>query len=84
MEVQLLAVSKENLGSDKKYDGIAGCLIAFACDHALMCYGEEACISLVPKSILRHHYMDRYGMKEAGPRLYLDGQHLRHFILIYK
>src|SRR5690349_8840115 len=32
IEIKLLACSIENMGKNKKYDKIAGCLIAYACN----------------------------------------------------
>jgi hypothetical protein len=76
MEIKLLASSMENIGKGKRYDGIAGCLIAFACRQAVTMYGAEACVSLVPKTELIGHYMKKYHMQNAGLQLYLDGTNL--------
>ena len=83
MEIKLLAVSKENRGKGKQYEGIAGCLIGYAAKAALKKYGGLACISLKPKTELRQHYMNKYGMKSGGAQLYLDGQELIELINIY-
>lgn len=80
LEIKLLAVSVENVGSAKKYEGIAGCLIAFTCRKALEMYAAFACVSLIPKTKLRHHYMEKYGMKQAGRQLFLDGFVLQQLI----
>jgi len=61
-EIKLLAVSKENVGSSKIYNGIAGCLMAFACKDCLREYGELACVSLIPKTKLKKHYIRKYDM----------------------
>jgi hypothetical protein len=76
MEIKLLASSMENIGKGKRYDGIAGCLIAFACRQAVTMYGAEACVSLVPKTELIGHYVKKYHMQNAGWQLYLDGTNL--------
>ncbi len=34
IEIRLIEVSKENIGHEKEYDRIAGCLIAFACHNS--------------------------------------------------
>ena len=69
IEIKLLASSVENVGKQKLYDGIAGCLIAFACRLAVAKYGAEACVSLVPKTELIKHYMQKYHMQHAGWQL---------------
>lgn len=76
IEIKLLASSVENIGKNKIYKNIAGCLIAFACRLAVIRYGIEACVSLVPKTELIEHYMQKYYMQYAGWQLYLDGNNL--------
>ena len=72
-EIKLLAVSIENCGKGKEYEGIAENLIVYACRHAIKQYGEDACVSLFPKTKLRLHYIEKYGMEEAGKQLFLAG-----------
>lgn len=81
--VRLLAVSKENRGKNKKYDRIAGNLIAFAGIRSFKLFGEWACISLVPKTELIEHYKEKYGMLHAGKSLFLDGKELVQLIIEY-
>ena len=76
IEIKLLSSSVENIGKGKRFNGIAGCLIAFACRQAVTKYGTEACVSLVPKTELIEHYMEKYHMQNAGWQLYLDGRNL--------
>lgn len=83
IEIRLLAVSKENRGNNKKYDHIAGNLIAFAGIQAVKLFGEMACISLVPKTELIEHYMKKYYMLQAGRSLFLDGRELLQLIIKY-
>ena len=68
IEIKLLASSVENVGKDKVYEGIAGNLISFACRVAVTRYGEFACVSLLPKTELKHHYMRKYGMLDGEDR----------------
>jgi hypothetical protein len=82
-EIKLLCVSRENKGCSKKYDHIAGCLIAYACRQARLNYDAAACVSLIPKTGIKNHYMEKYGMVNAGWQLYLDGQTLDQMILNY-
>jgi len=83
VEVRLLAVSSENRGKNKKYEQIIGNLIAFTCRYALRQYGELACISLIPKTELTQHYIEKYGMFKAGVSLCLDGSELMELIKTY-
>lgn len=83
IEIRLLAVSKENRGMGKKYDCIAGNLIAFAGIEAIKMFGEMACISLIPKTELIRHYMDEYGFMIAMKSLYLEGTKLLELIKKY-
>jgi len=62
LEMHLLCVSHENMGKGKRFEGIAGCLIAFVAGIAIEKYFDQACISLLPKTELRSHYKNKYGM----------------------
>ncbi len=83
IEIKLLSTSIENIGKLKIYEGIAGCLIAFACRLAVSKYGPEACVSLVPKTALIRHYMEKYNMQHAGWQLYLVGINLFKIVKEY-
>ena len=65
VHIDLLATSRSNIGLNKKYSGIAGCLIAYACRQAMVRYAEP-CVSLIPKTTLKSYYMNEFGMLEAG------------------
>lgn len=82
-EIKLLAVSRENSGREKKYEGITGNLIAFACREALKFYGDHGVVSLLPKTRLKLHYMKKYGMLEAGPQLFLDSPLIQELLKKY-
>lgn len=73
IEIRLLAVSKENRGKEKIYNGIAGNLIAYACRESVKLFGEQACVSLIPKTELEKHYMNMYGMSNTGKCVYIEG-----------
>jgi hypothetical protein len=73
LQINLLAVSKENRGEKKVYEGIAENLIVFACREAVKLYAENACVSLVPKTELKIHYIQKYGMIDAGRQVFLEG-----------
>jgi len=84
IQINLLAVSRENRGKMKKYGGIAGNLIAWACRESVKRFAENACVSLVPKTQLVRHYMKEYGMVEAGRSLFLSDGPLLKIIEKYK
>ncbi|WP_341833865.1 hypothetical protein WJU16_12650 [Chitinophaga pollutisoli] len=63
IEVELLSSSKENIGRNKIYDRIPGCLLAYACYKCYLEHGKDAMVMLRPKTVLGQHYMDKYGMK---------------------
>jgi hypothetical protein len=83
MQIHLLSVSCENLGKTKKYEGIVGCLMAFAGRMAVNKYFDQACISLIPKTELRGHHKSKYGMQDGGPQLFLEGGRLQTIIKRY-
>ena len=60
IEIELIEVSKENVGPGKKIDCIAGCLIAFACKESFK-RGHEGVVFLTPKTNLINHYTSAYG-----------------------
>ena len=84
LQINLIAVSKENRGKEKVYEGITGNLIAWACREAVKRFGEDACISLVPKTILKSHYKKAYGMLDAGISLFLSDEALLKILKRFK
>ena len=60
IEIELLEVSKENMGAKKKLDHIGGCLIAFACRESFK-RGHDGFVFLTPKTVLVSHYPSKYG-----------------------
>ena len=72
VKINLLESSTENVGADKKYDRIAGCLIAYACRIAFK-KNYNGAIGLFPKTRLKKHYMAKYGFSERGQYLESDG-----------
>jgi hypothetical protein len=90
IEIKLLSASRENAISikekgkkQKEFDEIPGNLIAFAGIKAFEKYGDQACISLVPKTEIREHYIRKYGMINAGRQLYLESDLLWNLINKY-
>ncbi|MCH8567135.1 MAG: hypothetical protein LAT67_02670 [Balneolales bacterium] len=83
VHIRLLTVSKENKGQQKKYGRIAGNLIAHAAKIAVQDYGELACVSLMPKSQIAHHYISEYKMLPTGMTLSLEGPEILNLINRY-
>jgi hypothetical protein len=84
IEIKLLAVSKENVGTSKIYDHISGSLIAFAARLSIKKYGADAAVSLVPKTLIAKHYIDKYGFEAAGKSLFIQGGKLYNLIEKYE
>lgn len=84
IEIKLLSVSQENRGRNKKYDRITGTLIAYACRAVLKLYGIEGCVSLVPKTKLKQHYIEQYGMIDAGKQVFLEAESLLKMLKKYE
>lgn len=72
-EIRLLELSRENIGALKKYDRLAGCLIAFACKMSFK-EGLDGFVSLIPKTVLISHYMKKYFFSPMGMQLYVEGE----------
>lgn len=72
VHVRLLSVSIENMGRNKKYDGIVGNLLAFVSKIAIKEFAELACVSLRPKTQLVKHYVEMYKMNITGITLSLE------------
>lgn len=72
----MLSVSKENRGQNREYERIAGTLIGFACRKALTLFEIDGCVSLVPKTSLKQHYIEQYGMIDAGRQVFHEGDQL--------
>lgn len=72
IHIRLITVSSENKGKGKIFDRIAGNLIAHVAKIAVAEYGELACVSLRPKSLIAQHYIDKYNMNVTGMTLSLE------------
>lgn len=84
IHIRLLTVSSENKGSMKKFDRIAGNLIAHAAKLAVEEFGELACVSLKPKSVIAEHYMTKYNMNLTGMTLSLEIPEILNLINEYE
>lgn len=83
VHIRLLTVSKENRGKEKKYDKIAGNLIAFAAKIAIKEFAEFACVSLRPKTQIAKHYIDKYNMRLTGVTLSIEVPEILDLINYY-
>lgn len=83
IEIKLLASSRENVGANKKYEHIAGCMIAYACGIANRAYADLACVSLLPKTELKKHYIQCYHMLDGGAQVFLEAASLNNMIKKY-
>ncbi len=83
IHIRLLTVSKENKGREKKYENIAGNLIAFVAKIAIREFGELACVSLRPKSQIAKHYVEKYNMNITGMTLSLEVPEIIDLINLY-
>lgn len=83
IHIRLITVSKENKGTKKKYDRIAGSLITYVAKIAILEFGELACVSLRPKSQIAQHYIDKYGMNITGVTLSIEVPEILDLIKIY-
>ena len=83
IHIRLLTVSKENKGTQKKYDRIAGDLISHVAKIAVREFGELACVSLKPKSQIAQHYIDKYNMNITGMTLSIEVPEIIDLINFY-
>jgi len=82
LEIRLLASSKTNVGKDKEYGRIAGCLISFACREAFKAgYGGFVCLK--PKTKLKEHYINKYSFESTKLFLISEGRNSLKLIKEY-
>jgi hypothetical protein len=67
IEIALLQVSDENVGRNKKFENIGGCLIAYAARESFK-RGHDGFIFLIPKTDLIEHYSSKYGFQHMPLR----------------
>ena len=73
VHLNLLEVREEHQGKSKKITKIAGCLIAFAASLAIK-RGYYGFVSLMPKTKLIDHYQNKYGFRQYGRYLGIEGE----------
>lgn len=72
IHLNLLEIRIEHQGKNKEIDFIAGCLIAFAAENALK-KGYFGFVSLMPKTTLIDLYQSKYGFRQFGRYLGIEG-----------
>lgn len=77
--INLIEVSRENIGQKKAYHRIAGCLLAFAVQQSFLS-GYGGFVSLLPKTVLIDHYCNNYGFQQYGRYLGIEGNSA-HFLM---
>jgi hypothetical protein len=65
VEVTLLESSPENVGADKRFERIPGCLLSYAVRLSLSLQ-FEGCLALESKTDLIDHYENKYGFSRLG------------------
>lgn len=68
IHINLIEISKKNRGKNKKFDRIAGSLIAYACQLSFD-KSYDGFVSLTPKTKLIDHYCKNYGFEQFGRQL---------------
>jgi len=73
--MDIIEIAPHNIGSqNKKYDYVAGSLIAFACRESFKLENEyKGYLTFVSKSKLIEWYIDKYGAKQAvGQKMFIE------------
>ncbi len=72
--MDVLEVAPHNIGNEKRYDYVAGCLIAYACRESFKIEGNyKGFLTFVSKTNLINWYSEKYGAELAlGQRMFID------------
>ncbi len=72
--MDVLEIAPHNIGRNKRYDYVAGCLIAFACKESFKLGGNyKGFLTFVSKTNLIEWYSSKYGAELAlGQRMFID------------
>lgn len=82
IHIELIENSRSNIGKEKEYDFIAGCMIAYVCELSFG-KGYDGFVSLKAKTELVNLYQKKYGFKEMGQFLYLPTENAKALIKKY-
>ena len=75
--MNVLEIAPHNIGREnKRYDYVAGCLIAFACKESFKLKGNyKGFLTFMSKTSLIKWYSEKYGAKSGlGQRMYIDSE----------
>ena len=83
--MDVLEVAPHNIGSDKRYDYVAGSLIAYACRESFKLEGNyKGFLTFVSKTNLIDWYTKKYGAELAlGQRMFIDWENGKKLIEKY-
>ncbi|MBY0481723.1 MAG: hypothetical protein K2Q21_10230 [Chitinophagaceae bacterium] len=72
--MDVIEIAPHNIGPHKKYEHVAGCLIAYACRESFKTEGNyRGYLTFVSKTNLIKWYTSKYGAKLAiGQKMYID------------
>ncbi len=79
LAINLIEVTRSNVGKVKKLDNIAGCLIAYACSIAFK-KGYGGFVSLLPKTKLIDLYQNKYGFRQYGRLLAVEFESSKYLV----
>ncbi|MEM1328822.1 MAG: GNAT family N-acetyltransferase [Bacteroidota bacterium] len=82
IHMNLIETSANQRGDIKTIENIAGCLLAFGCEVAFN-RGYDGFMSLLPKTKLIDLYQDKYGFRQFGRLLAVEGRIARSLIEKY-
>lgn len=82
IHINLIEISAANIGRNKTYDYIAGCLIAFACSFAFE-KQYNGFVSLQPKTNLVELYHEKYGFIMYGAFMAVEAEQAKFLIKKY-
>lgn len=71
LHIRLIEVNSNDIGRQKEYENIAGCLIAFTCKQSFK-KNYDGFVSLYSKTELKRLYIEKYGFEELGMNLYTE------------
>lgn len=82
LHIRLIEVNNQDIGQNKRFEKIAGCLIGFTCELAFK-KGYEGFVSLYSKTELEEHYILKYGFQRFGRNLFVELEQSQRLIKKY-
>ena len=80
--MDLVEIAPHNVGKNKRYEDVAGCLIAFACRESFRLEGPyKGFLTFESKTVLMDWYAGKYGAHHTiGRKMHIDPQQGRTLI----